>query len=199
MGARPAPVTVWNLAVERHRLLGPEASQQLDLLGGALAAIAEILSERLVFDGVPANADAETKPTTAEQVDLGGLFGDQRGLALRQYDHPGDQFQRSRDRGKKAEHDERFVERGVHVVRAVPALVNLRVGADDVVIDEDVAVSELLHPLGVGAHGPRVSAELRLRERHSNSHVVILPAWPSQRNDIACASTIPQTSWLHDR
>ena len=46
-----------------------------------------------------------------------------------------------------------------------------RVGADDVVVDEEVAVAEFLDTLGVGAHGARVAAELRLRKRHSNSHV----------------------------
>ena len=82
-------------AVEGHRRLGPQAPQQLDLLLGPLAPVAEVLAERLVLDRVPADADAQPEPAAAEQVDLGGLFGDQRGLALRQDDDPGDQLQRS--------------------------------------------------------------------------------------------------------
>ena len=74
-------------------------------------------------------------------------------------------------RGEVAEHHERLVERGVHVVGAVPPLVHCRVGADDVVVDEDVAEAELLDPFAVGAHCAGVATEFRLRERHSDSHV----------------------------
>ena len=64
-------------------LFGPEPTQQFDLLGGALAPVAEVLAECLVFDGVPTDPDPQPQPSAAEQVDLGGLLGDQCGLALR--------------------------------------------------------------------------------------------------------------------
>jgi hypothetical protein len=40
--------------------------------------------ERLVFDVVPADADAEAQPAAAEQIDLGSLLRDDAGLPLRQ-------------------------------------------------------------------------------------------------------------------
>ena len=70
----------------------------------------------------------------------------------------------------------------------VPARVDRRVGADDVVVDEDVAEAELLDALAVGAHRAGVAAEFRLRERHSNSHVHIL--WVDNK-DTVCARGIP--------
>jgi hypothetical protein len=44
---------------EGHRLLGPEATQQLDLFFAPPAAVGEVLAERLVLDGVPADADTQ--------------------------------------------------------------------------------------------------------------------------------------------
>ena len=161
------------LAVESHRLLRPEAAQQFDLLGRPRAAVAEVLTKSLVLDGVPADADAQAEPATAEKIDFGRLLRDQRRLALRQDDDPGDELERSGDRGEVAIHHERLVECGVHVVGAVPTLVHPGVRADDVVIDEDVAEAELLHAFAVRAHRARVATEFRLRERHSNSHVHI--------------------------
>ena len=40
------------------------------------------------------------------------------------------------DRGQVAEHHQRLVEGGVHVVGAVPAGVDRRIGADDVVVGQ---------------------------------------------------------------
>jgi hypothetical protein len=54
--------------------------------------------------------------------------------------------------------------------------MDLRVGTHDVVVYENVAVAEFLDALGVRAHGARISAEFGLRKRHSNSHVLVLPA-----------------------
>ena len=71
-----------------------QPAQQRDLLGHPSSPLAEGLAERLVLDGVPADADAEPEPSLGQQVDLGGLLGDEGGLPLRQDDHPGDQLER---------------------------------------------------------------------------------------------------------
>ena len=53
---------VVELAVEAEDVLGPEPAHQLDLFGLAPAAGVEVLVERVVLDGVPADADAEPQP-----------------------------------------------------------------------------------------------------------------------------------------
>ena len=74
--------------------LGQQPAQQRDLLVHPPPAVGERLAERLVLDGVPADADAEPEAAVGQQVDLGGLLGDERGLALGQDDDPGDQLER---------------------------------------------------------------------------------------------------------
>ena len=78
-----------------------------------------------------------------QQVHLGGLLGHQRGLPLRQDDDAGDQLQRG-EGGQVTEHHQRLVERGVHVVGAVPALVHGRVRPDHVVVGQHVPEAEFL-------------------------------------------------------
>ena len=68
---------------------GPEGAQECDLLLAACAAVGELLVQPLVLDLVPADADAEPHPPAAEDVDLGGLLGDQDCLPLGQDDHAG--------------------------------------------------------------------------------------------------------------
>ena len=109
-----------------------------------------VLAERLVLDRVPADADAEAEPAAGEQVDLGRLLGDERGLALRQDDDPGDELE-LRARGEVAEQHERLVERRVHVVRARPGGWAVRIGAEHVVVGEQVGEPELLHRLPYAA------------------------------------------------
>ena len=74
-------------AVETDQILRPQATQHLDLLGLPRAAGLPVDAERLVFDVVPADADAEPQPPAAEDVDLGRLLGDEAGLALRRDQH----------------------------------------------------------------------------------------------------------------
>ena len=67
--------------------------------------------EAVVFDPVPADPDAEAKPAVREQVDIRGLFGEERRLPLRQDDHAGDQFEVLGDTGEIGVGDQRLVER----------------------------------------------------------------------------------------
>ena len=57
-----------------------------------------------------------------------------------------------------------------HVVRAVPALVHGRVGAQHVVVGQQVPEAEFLGPLRVAAHRRRVWADLGLREDDADLH-----------------------------
>ena len=102
-------------SVERQRWRGPQPSEQLDLLVEAAPSLVEALSQRLVLDGVPADAHAEPEAALGEQIHLRRLLGGQRRLALREDDDPGDELQR-RDGREVAEHHEGLVEGGRHVV-----------------------------------------------------------------------------------
>src|SRR5262245_60433652 len=52
------------LPCEANVRLGPKPEHDLNLLFRTLAAIAEVLVQTHVFDGVPTNADAKAKTTT---------------------------------------------------------------------------------------------------------------------------------------
>ncbi len=78
---RPSKVTVG---------FGPELAQDFDLLFAAAAAILEIFAEGFIFHRVPADADAEAQTAAAQDIERGGLLGDQDGLTLRQDDDAGD-------------------------------------------------------------------------------------------------------------
>lgn len=66
-------------AFEGDQVLGPQFPHHRDLLGLACAARLPILVERLVLDMVPADADTQPDLSATQDVDLGGLLGDQAG------------------------------------------------------------------------------------------------------------------------
>jgi hypothetical protein len=71
-------------AFESHAALRPVQIEQLDLFGLPTSARRPFLTECLVFHGVPAHPDAEPQAPAAEDIELGDLLGDQRGLPLRE-------------------------------------------------------------------------------------------------------------------
>ena len=161
--------------VERDHGLGPEAPEQLDLLLDPLAAVREVLAERLELDEVPAEADPEPEAPAGENVDLGGLLGDERGLPLREDEHAGDELEPGNDSGEVAEEDEDLVEHVLGRVWAGPLGTVGDVRAEYVVVRQQMGESELLGRLGVLADAARVSADLRLREDDSDLHEAMIP------------------------
>ena len=110
-GAEPGAGHRLESAVERDRRARSTAGAAASICSSSRwPRFVKSLPERLVLDRVPAEPDAEPEPAAGEQVDLGGLLGHERGLALRQDDDAGDQLER-RHRGQVAEHHERLVER----------------------------------------------------------------------------------------
>jgi len=75
--------------------LCPQFADQGDLLLLPFAAAAKMSGhfETVEFNPVPADPDAQPKPALREQVNIGGLFGEERGLSLRQDDHTSYQFE----------------------------------------------------------------------------------------------------------
>ena len=129
----------------------------------------KLRAERVVLHRVPADADAESEAAFAQDVDLGRLLRHERGLPLREDDHAGDQLE-LRDAGEEAEQHERLVERRVDVVGAGPTVVHRGVGAEHVVVREEVRVSERFDPCAVRPHRAHVRADLGLREHHADLH-----------------------------
>ena len=109
------------------------------------AAGAEVLSEGLVLDVAPADADTEAEPASGEEIDIGGLSCHECGLALREDQDPGREPDPFGDGGQVGEHHERVVERVVLGVGAGDRRYAIGVdGAEHVVVGEEVIKAELL-------------------------------------------------------
>ena len=109
------------------------------------AAGTEVLTEGLVLDVVPADADAEAQPAAGQEIDVGRLPGHERGLALRQDQDPGGEPDPLGDAGQMGEHHERVVERVVLGVRAGQRRRPIGVhGTEHVVVGEEVVEAEVL-------------------------------------------------------
>ena len=163
------PVEVVPGAVERDQLLGPQPAQHLDLFLDPLAAVRELLVERLVLHPVASDADAETQPPAAEHVERRGLLGDQHRLALRQQQHRRHQAETGCARGDERQQRERLVDR--HVV-GVDALTARPVGvsADDMVVGGDVREPGLVDRLHELAQRRPVEADVARGEDDTQLH-----------------------------
>src|SRR5581483_11951009 len=158
--------------LEGDHWLRREAADQLDLFLEAPCPVLEVLAEPLVLNPVPADADAQPEAAAGQHVDLDRLLGDERGLPLRQDDHAGDELELRRDAGDEAEQGERLVEHRLVRVRARPTRIAGGVGAEHVVVGEQVLVAHFLGRLGVGPHAADVGADFVLREDDASLHAV---------------------------
>ena len=116
-------------------------------------------------------------------------FADERRLALRQDEHAGDELERGRDRGEVAEEDEELVELVLGRVRPRPVRPRGDVGAEHVVVGEQVAVAQLLGRLRERAHRARVGADLGLRKDDAELHGRIIHH--SRRGNVDLAVSTP--------
>jgi hypothetical protein len=105
----PGPIDpVVGVLIIDHGLL-PQLADQGDLLLLPLAAAAKMPRhfETVILHPVPADADAKAKPAIRKQIDIGGLFCEERRLPLRQDDHTRDQFELLGDAGEVGVGDQR--------------------------------------------------------------------------------------------
>ena len=160
-------------AVEIDDLFRPQAAKQFHLLLGAAAAGGEVLAQGFVLHGVPADADAQAQPPSAEDVHFGGLLGDQCGLALAQNNDGRDQLHAGRQRRHVPERYEDLVEHAVLGVAARPRLMVGGVRAQDVVVSDDVGVAQFLRCLHVIAHGDGVGTDFGLGENDPDLHLSV--------------------------
>jgi hypothetical protein len=171
----------------------PEAAQELHLFLDAPTPGGEVLPEGLVLDGIPPETHAQPESAFGQQVDLSSLLGHQRGLTLGQDDDAGHQLEPG-ESGQMAEEHEGLTKRAVDVVGTGPARVEGAVGAEHVVVGQDVGVAQLLDALHVGPDRTAVDGQLGLREHHSDAHALFLPA--SRLSTRAPVAEHPRTAGL---
>jgi len=69
-----------------------KSPKPVDLLLKSATSRGEVLTERCILDYVPPDGDSEPEPAFGEEVDFGGLFGDEGPLSLRYVGDSGDEF-----------------------------------------------------------------------------------------------------------
>src|SRR4051794_4029082 len=139
--------------------LFPELADQGDLLLLPLAAAAKMPGhfKTVVFHPVPADADAEAKPPLREQVNIRSLFGEQSRLPLRQDDHARYQFEVPGDPGEVCVGDQRLVERiGYFIWTGQLRLSAGMNGAEDMIVDYNMVVTQAFRGLGKRLDRPRI-------------------------------------------
>ena len=159
------------LALDIHQVAGPELAQNRDLFFAAGAARLEIDAERAVFDLVPTDADAHAEASAGEQIDLGRLFRHQRRLPLGQDQDAGHESDRLGESRHPREEREGLVEHVLVIVgsAAFPA-GPLWIGAQHVVISQNMMVAHAFSRLREVAQHKRIGADLRLGEYNSVLH-----------------------------
>ncbi|GGZ18168.1 hypothetical protein GCM10011614_35620 [Novosphingobium colocasiae] len=80
------------LTVKAYDVFGPQFPQDLNLFVKDLSASGKIHAERLVFNMVPAAANAQREAPTRKTTDICRLPCDERDLPLWQDDDAGDEF-----------------------------------------------------------------------------------------------------------
>src|SRR5207248_2188240 len=152
-------------------LLRPEKSEDLDLLLDPFGAVPPAHPEGFVLDVIPADGRAETHTPPRKDVERRGLLRNECGLTLRQ-DHDAErELQLLRDRREIAEEDERFVKRIPVRVRALPPRGPAGwIGAEHVVVGDDVRVSEILGSLRERGDPSGIVPDLLMRIDDTDAH-----------------------------
>src|SRR2546425_1925369 len=156
--------------VKCNERLCPKLPQHGDLLFDAAAAVPKVFPERFIFDVVPTQTNPEAKAAATEDIDLGALLGHQSCLPLRQDDDSGRELKAPSDSGKKPEKDHRLVKRMFVRVRAGQLRLALGMRSQDMVVDEQIIISELFSRLRIILDRLRVVSELDLGEYHAVLH-----------------------------
>ncbi len=134
----------------------------------------EILAERLILHGVPAQPHPQAQPAAAQHIQGGRLLGHQGGLALRQNDDTRAELEPGGHRGHVAEQHERLLKTALEGVSPAPAAGPIGVRAQHVVIRDYVGKAHGLHRLGVVFNGLGVVAEFGLWENNADFHSSVL-------------------------
>jgi hypothetical protein len=166
--------------------LFPQLADQGDLLLLPLAAAAKMPGhfKTVKFDPVPADPDTQPKPAPREQVNIGGLFGEQGRLPLRQDDHARYQFEALGDAGEVGVGDQRLVEGIGFLVRAGQLRFSPGMnGAEDMIVDDDMVVTQVFRRLGKRLNRPCIAVEFDLRINHTGFHRPLFHAVTDRASD----------------
>jgi hypothetical protein len=158
-------------AVEGDVRLRPQRPHDFDLLFRAAAAVVKILVETGELHLVPPDADAETEPAAREDVETGGLLGDEHGLALCQ-----DQDLRREIADARASCEETEQHEGVVIAvgRSGAALRPIgparNIDAEHVVGGGEAVIADLLRRLGEFPQRRRIAADIGDRQGYAQLH-----------------------------
>lgn len=131
----------------------------------------KVLAEGFVLDKIPADPDTHPQPTTGQEIDIGGLPGNERRLALRKNQDSGGKTDPFGQAGQIGEHDEGVVEwipLGIGTgQRGGPVGMDR---SEHMVIRQEVVEPEVLDRSPELSDGDRIPVELNLRIRDSDVH-----------------------------
>src|SRR5262245_16824346 len=132
----------------------------------------KVLAERFVLHMIPAETDAETKASIAQDIHFRSLLRYERGLSLRQDHDACRQLQACRNCRKKTKEHHWLMKWMLVRVGTREAPFPVWVGAEHMIVDEQVVVSEILGGLNVVSNGVRIVAEFNLRKDNTVLHEV---------------------------
>jgi len=161
-------------ALEGDEIFGPEPSQHIHLLFHAAPAVTEVLVQGLELDRVPADADAEPRPSPVEDIELGGLLGDERGLALREDEDRGRELDPLGDRREVGEEEERLMEHPVPRIELRVRRAARGARPEHMVNRGQVVETEPLQRLDIVPDHGRIGPDLGLRKDRPDSHHLCL-------------------------
>ena len=171
-GAMPAPVTCSDV-LERHGALGEEPAQELDLLGDcARRDRRSSLPSASYSTGFQPTPMPSRKRPSHKMSTSAACLATSAVCRCGRMIIAGHQLELC-DAGEEAEQHERLVEGRVDVVGPRPALVHSGVGAEHVVVREEVCIPELFDAGAVRAHRAHIRADLGLREHHADLHRLV--------------------------
>jgi hypothetical protein len=131
----------------------------------------EVLSEGIVLDVVPADPYTEAESTAGQEIDIGRLPRDERGLALRKDEDSCSETDPLGDAGQIREHHKRVMERVALGVGTHERTRSIGVdGTQHVVVGGKVVKAQVLDCSSDLPNGARISSELDLRVDDADLH-----------------------------
>ena len=163
-------------AREVDNRFGEQPAKQLDLFLLACPSGTKVLSQGFVLDLAPADANAQSKPTSRQQVDISGLACHERRLTLRQDQDSRGEPDALGDASQISEHHERVVKRILLRVRAWQP--RRSVGVDrtqDVVVGKEVIETQILDCPPNPSNCDWIASKLDLGVHDADVHLATLP------------------------
>jgi hypothetical protein len=162
------------LPLERHHRLRPQRPQDRDLLIHTCTAGAKLRIQALIFHLIPADPNTEPQPPATYDLDLGRLLRDQRSLALRE-----DKDTRRKCKGlceaSYVAEEHKWLMELILAGIADPAGAILRARTENVIVGEDVVVTQPLDGLSKVPQCHRIAAYFCLRKYYSEFHRLFAP------------------------